>query len=141
MRPCVPKTVSPGLAFSFCCSELAFVFSGAGHRLSPVQATVAMGGGKFSSSHCDANHCTGHVVAGLNILEREGLSLGLAQPCCCCLGLCQTVWSQRTHSSLLPSPSPALSGFRGFTEHTLGNQKKPLTAWLFPKEVLTHCRY
>lgn len=116
-------------------------YSRAGHRLSPVQATVALGGGKFSSSPCEATHCAGHVVAGLNILEREGLSLGLDQPHCCRLGLCQTVLSQRTHSSLFPSPSPALSGLRGFTEHTLGNQKKPLTAWLFPKEVLSHCRY
>lgn len=30
MRPCVPKTVSPALAFSFCCSELALYSQGLG---------------------------------------------------------------------------------------------------------------
>lgn len=123
MRPCVPKTVSLASARSFSCSELGFVFSGGWAQTLP---------------------CSGYCGAGW----RNIFFSLWCQPLCwtCCRASCPgkrraepgsgpaTLPCPREHSSLLPSPSPALSGHGVFTQHTRGNQQQPLTAWIYSQK-------
>lgn len=98
------------------------------HRLLGVQAGMALGG-RFPSSHCDANHSAGHVVAGFNLPERENLSLGLGQTCCCCLVLGQTAYSQRT--DLIPTPlHPHRQASVDLHITDLGTRNQLFLAWL-----------
>lgn len=128
VRPSAPTPGSLALAFSFSCS-LAFVFFGAMHRHCPVQAAATLGGGKCLL--LTVMPPTGQeMLQGLMFWKEKGWAWVWARHIAAA-----RCWAKpsgpKQHSLLLLSPSPALSGRRGFTEPTLGNQKRPLTAWLY----------